>query len=240
MQRVTRMGAVRRVLASRTGKTVKPEAEHDRSFAVARKRMIDEQLIARGIRDERVLAAIEKIPRHLFVDEALQGQAYEDRPLNIGEGQTISQPYIVALMDELLQLKGNERVLEIGAGCGYQTAILATLAREVCAIERIKSLALKAIRRLKQLEIRNVVLRVGDGTLGWPERAPFDVITVAAASPHIPEPFWVQLKSGGRLVMPTATPEGQLLTLLEKRKTSWAKLAEVPCRFVKLVGKHGY
>lgn len=224
-------------MSSRLASKSKP---HEK-FAIAKKRMIDEQLIARGISDSRVLAAIAAIPRHIFVDEALQDQAYQDRPLNIGAGQTISQPYIVALMDQLLALKGTERVLEIGTGCGYQTAMLAVLAKEVCSMERIKPLALKAIRNLKSLGIRNVTIRVGDGTLGWPERAPFDAITVAAASPEIPRPFWEQLKLHGRLVMPTAVGAGgQMLLLLEKRRNGWAKLSELPCRFVPLKGKHGY
>jgi protein-L-isoaspartate(D-aspartate) O-methyltransferase len=170
----------------------------------------------------------------------LKSQAYQDRPLNIGSGQTISQPYIVALMDELLGLKGDERVLEIGTGCGYQTAILAQLAAEVYSIERIKALALKAIRRLKALGIRNVVIRVGDGTLGWAEKAPFDVITVAAATPEIPAPFLEQVKEGGRLVIPHGTGGVQSLMLLEKRSGRWITLKESPCRFVKLIGKYGW
>lgn len=222
-------------MSSQASKAKLPE-----KFAVAKKRMLDEQLVARGISDPRVLAAIEAIPRHLFVDEALQDQAYQDRPLSIGAGQTISQPYIVALMDQLLALQGTERVLEIGTGCGYQTAMLALLAKEVFSIERIKPLALKAIRNLKSLGIRNVTIRVGDGTLGWPERAPFDVITAAAVSPEIPKPFWEELRNGGRLIMPTARGAEQVLCLFERRPNGWRQLTEVPCRFVKLIGKHGY
>lgn len=209
-------------------------------YGIARKRMVEEQLLARDIRNPHVLALMQSIPRHLFVDEALKSQAYQDRPVNIGAGQTISQPYIVALMDELLGLKGHERVLEIGTGCGYQTAILAHLAAEVYSIERIKSLALKAIRRLKQLGVHNVVIRVGDGTLGWAEKAPFDAITVAAATPEVPDPFLVQLKEGGRLVIPRGTGGIQSLMLLEKRQGAWVTLKESPCRFVKLIGKYGW
>ena len=176
-------------------------------FKVARKRMIQEQLLDRGI---------------------------------TGGGQTISQPYIVALMDEMLELKGDERVLEIGTGSGYQTAILASLTREVFSIERIKPLALKAIGRLKKLNCRNVTVRVGDGSMGWPEKAPFDVITAAAASPEVPKPYLDQLKEGGRLVMPTGENDVQSLILLEKRAGAWVKLQEVPCRFVKLIGKYGH
>ena len=209
-------------------------------FKVARKRMIQEQLLDRGITDARVIGIMETLPRHLFVEEGLQDQAYHERPLAIGGGQTISQPYIVALRDEMLELKGDERVLEIGTGSGYQTAILASLTREVFSIERIKPLALKAIGRLKKLNCRNVTVRVGDGSMGWPEKAPFDVITAAAASPEVPKPYLDQLKEGGRLVMPTGENDVQSLILLEKRAGAWVKLQEVPCRFVKLIGKYGH
>lgn len=210
------------------------------SFAIARKRMVDEQLRARGISDPRVLDVMERLPRHIFVDEALHGQAYQDRPLQIGEGQTISQPYTVALMNQLLGLKGHERVLEIGSGCGYQTAVLAHLVKDVFAIERLKPLALKAVRRLKQLGLRNVTLRVGDGTLGWPEQAPFDAVTVAAVSPEIPLPYVSQLKEGGRLVIPTGPDHDQMLLLLEKNGDRLIELGRAPCRFVKLIGRYGH
>lgn len=209
-------------------------------FTVARRRMIEEQLTSRGITDPRVIAVMESIPRHLFVEEGLQSQAYRDRPLSIGEGQTISQPYIVALMDEMLCLKGTEKVLEIGTGCGYQTAILASLAKEIFSIERIKPLSLKALQRLKKLGFRNITIRVGDGTMGWPDKAPFDVITAAASSPEVPKPFFDQLKEGGRLVMPTGDGDVQSLILLEKRAGAWIKLQERPCRFVKMIGKYGH
>ncbi len=236
-----RVGFSRRRRVGEAGGGVSPSIDpSDDFFRIVRKRMIEEHLVARGIRDPRVLAAMEKIPRHVFVEEALRDQAYQDRPLPIGEGQTISQPYIVALMDQVLELKGDERVLEIGAGCGYQTAVLATLAREVYAIERIKSLALKAIARLKRLGVRNVSIRVGDGTLGWPEQAPFDAITVAAATPSIPAPFLAQLKEGGRLVIPMEREGEQRLLLLQRVGGAWKALSETPCRFVPLIGAHGW
>lgn len=239
-RRPSSMGASRVIQRSKGTAQVSPPKPMGKDFSIARKRMMEEQLIGRGIKDPRVLALMEKIPRHLFVEEALEAQAYQDRPVNIGEGQTISQPYIVALMDELLALKGTERVLEIGTGCGYQTTLLSHLAKEVFSIERIKPLALKAIRRLKDLGCRNVVVRVGDGTLGWPERAPFDAITVAAASPEIPAPFLTQLKEGGHLIIPTGSGDVQRLLLLEKRNGVFVLIKESPCRFVKLIGHHGW
>jgi len=208
-----------------------------------RKRMVDAQIRSRGIRDERVLRAMEKIPRHLFVDEGLIDQAYNDSPLPIGEKQTISQPYIVALMTEALELAGREKVLELGTGSGYQAAILAELADRVFTIERIASLAQKARRLLEALNYYNVVIRVGDGTYGWREESPFDAILVAAGSPSIPRTLVEQLAVGGRLVIPVGGRYTQNLIKL-------TRLSENPddvkredlggCRFVSLIGEHGW
>ncbi len=206
----------------------------------ARERMVRNQIAARGIKDARVLEAMLKVPRHLFVEEALKDQAYGDYPLPIGEGQTISQPYIVALMTEALELKGNEKVLEIGTGSGYQTAILAELARWVYSIERYPELARRARRLLDALGYKNVSIRVGDGTLGWPEKAPFEAIIVTAAGPKIPEPLWEQLAEGGRLVMPIGDEWSQNLIKVVKKGGKLYKEDLGAVRFVKLVGKYGF
>jgi len=208
-----------------------------------RKKMVDAQIRSRGIRDERVLRAMEKIPRHLFVDEGLIDQAYNDNPLPIGEKQTISQPYIVALMSEALELAGREKVLELGTGSGYQAAILAELADRVFTVERIAALAQKARKLLESLNYYNVVVRVGDGTYGWREESPFDAILVAAGSPSIPRTLVEQLAVGGRLVIPVGDRYAQSLTKL-------TRLSEDPedvrkqdlggCRFVSLIGEHGW
>ena len=174
---------------------------HD-PFARARAEMIERDLRGRGIKSARVLAAMDAVPRHLFVPEPLRAAAYEDRPLPIGAGQTISQPYIVAFMTELLQLKGDEKVLEIGTGSGYQAAVLARLAREVCSIEILPALSERAREVLLQLGYANVQLKVGDGFFGWREKGPFEAILLTASAPKIPEPLWQQLREGGRLVMP--------------------------------------
>jgi len=205
--------------------------------------MIDTQLVARGISDERVLKAMGEVPRHLFVDEGLQDQAYSDSPLPIGSRQTISQPYIVALMTEALELRGTEKVLEIGTGCGYQTAILAELAERVFSIERIASLAFKAQRTLDSLHYYNILIRVGDGTYGWSEEAPFDAIITTAGAPKIPATLTGQLAVGGRLVIPVGDRSSQTLTKV-------TRLSEEPhdlkteelcgCRFVALIGEHGW
>lgn len=206
----------------------------------ARKRMVKTQIAARGIKDPRVLRAMLKVPRHLFVEEALKDQAYGDYPLPIGEGQTISQPYIVALMTEALELKGREKVLEIGTGSGYQTAILAELARWVYSIERYPSLARRAKRILDALGYHNVIIRVGDGTKGWPEMAPFDAIIVTAAGPKIPEPLIEQLAEGGRLVMPVGDEWSQFLVKVVKKGGKLYQENLGAARFVKLVGTHGF
>ncbi len=206
----------------------------------ARERMVRNQIAARGITDSRVLEAMRKVPRHLFVEEALKDQAYGDYPLPIGEGQTISQPYIVALMTEALELKGPEKVLEVGTGSGYQTAILAELARWVYSIERYPALARRAKRILDALGYHNVIIRVGDGTKGWPEMAPFDAIIVTAAGPKIPEPLLQQLAEGGRLVMPIGDEWSQTLIKVVKKGDKLYKEDLGAVRFVKLVGEYGF
>jgi protein-L-isoaspartate(D-aspartate) O-methyltransferase len=209
-------------------------------FPKARSKMVEEQIISRGIKDPRVIAAMEKVPRHLFVEEALQSQAYGDHPLPIGEKQTISQPYMVALMTEALQLKERERVLEIGAGSGYQTAILAELAEKVYSIERIRSLAIKARQLLYELGHYNVEIKIFDGTYGWVEEAPFDAIIVTAGAPNIPEPLLNQLAMGGRLVIPVGDAYVQDLIRVTKMKEGIKREDLGGCRFVKLVGRYGW
>ena len=181
-----------------------PSSEQGREseFAQARRQMVERDLRARGIKDPRVLGAMALVPRHLFVDERLRGSAYQDHPLPIGEGQTISQPYVVALMTELLELKAGERVLEIGTGSGYQAAVLGRLAKEVYTVEIVSSLAEKAKERLARLDYNNVWIKTGDGFFGWKEKAPFNAILLTASAEKVPEPLWAQLRDQGRLVMP--------------------------------------
>jgi len=209
-------------------------------FAREREKMVEGQLVRRGISDERVLAALRRIPRHRFVEEGLQHRAYGDYPLPIGEEQTISQPYIVALMTSLLELTGGEKVLDIGTGSGYQTAVLAELSRRVCSIERLPRLAERARKLLESLGYANVWIRVGNGALGWPDEAPFDRILVAAAGPSVPPPLVEQLGEGGRLVAPVGDEESQTLTLVERRHGEVHTRAMGECRFVKLVGKYAW
>lgn len=220
--------------------TVKDKKRDINSYTIARRRMVEEQIVSRGINDRRVLDVMNKIPRHLFVAEALRDQAYGDYPLGIGEGQTISQPYIVALMTQALSLTGQEKILEIGTGCGYQTAILAPLVQQVYTIERIKNLAFAARRNLKSLDIRNVVLRVGDGSRGWPEAAPFDGILIAAGSPQIPQPLFDQLAEGGRMVVPVGDESSQSLMRIVRKKGEPVIEDLGGCRFVQLVGDFGW
>jgi len=208
--------------------------------ALLRRRMVEEQIRRRGIRDERVLSAMEEVPRHLFLPEAIRHLAYADDPLPIGEGQTISQPYIVAEMTAALRLSGTEKVLEIGTGSGYQTAILARLCREVVTIERLPSLSAEAQRRLAAMEIGNVTFAVGDGSLGSPERAPFDRILSAAASPSVPAPWISQLAEGGIIVLPVGSRYEQELTRVTRVGSRTETAALGGCRFVPLVGMYGF
>jgi protein-L-isoaspartate(D-aspartate) O-methyltransferase len=209
-------------------------------YAVVRKRMVQEQLVGRGIRDPRVLDAFEKVERHRFVPPESIGSSYADFPVAIGEGQTISQPYMVALMTECLELKGVERILEIGTGSGYQTAVLSLLAKEVFSIERIEALAQRARRLFDGSGYANIKSKTGDGTLGWPEEAPFDRIIITAASPHIPLPLSEQLKERGKLVLPLGDTFSQVLTLVDKEKGKLDSVQVCPCVFVPLVGKFGW
>src|SRR5207244_2871144 len=202
--------------------------------------MVDEQLARRGITDARVLDVMRRIPRHRFVEEGLTHGAYEDHPLPIGEGQTISQPYIVALMTALLELRGQEKGLEVGTGSGYQTAVLAELARRVCSIERLPRLAERARGLLEQLSCVNVWVRVGSGTLGWPDEAPFDRILVTAGGPGVPPPLFQQLAESGRMVLPIGDAENQRLTVVEKAGGEMRMREAGECKFVKLVGKYAW
>jgi protein-L-isoaspartate(D-aspartate) O-methyltransferase len=209
-------------------------------YATARNRMVESQLISRGIKDARVLDTMRKLPRHRFVEEALVSQAYNDHPLPIGEKQTISQPYMVALMTEALELQGHERVLEIGTGSGYQTAILAELAEKIYSIERLRALSARAQRILDDLGYFNVVLKVGDGTVGLKEEAPFEAIMVTAGSPDVPQPLVDQLAMGGRLVVPVGDRYTQALMKIVRVKEGISKTDLGGCRFVNLLGTHGW
>jgi protein-L-isoaspartate(D-aspartate) O-methyltransferase len=202
--------------------------------------MVEEQIAYRGVRDPRVLAVMGRVPRHEFMPEALRTQAYGDHAMPIGEGQTISQPYMVALMTELLALKGDERVLEIGTGSGYQAAILAELCQKVFTVERVKTLADKARATLDRLGYTNVAMKVFDGTYGWKEMAPFDAIIVTAAAPKVPDALLEQLKEGGRLVIPVGERYSQVLLRVAKSASGVTTTTSVPCMFVPLIGNHGW
>ena len=207
---------------------------------LSRERMVKNQLIARGIKDERVLQVMGKIPRHLFIEDALYGEAYNDHPVPIGERQTISQPYIVALMTEALELKGSENALEIGTGSGYQTAILAGLCSRVYTIERIKSLLGNARKLLSQLGYDNILFKTFDGTLGWKEYAPFDAIMVTAGAPSLPTPLMDQLADDGRMIIPVGDRYSQELIKVIRKGKSLEQESLGGCRFVNLIGIHGW
>ncbi len=209
-------------------------------YALARRRMVEEQIARRGVRDQRLLKVMSEVPRHLFVDEAFWSQAYNDHPLAIGEGQTISQPFMVALMTDALGLTGREKVLEIGTGCGYQTAILARLADWVFSIERLASLSRRAQANLEKAGVFNVNLMVGDGTKGHPEEAPYDAIIVTAGAPALPGPLKEQLAEGGRLVIPVGDRRVQTLMRVTRKGGDFIEEDLGGCRFVDLIGEHGW
>jgi protein-L-isoaspartate(D-aspartate) O-methyltransferase len=211
-----------------------------KKFIQARERMVEQQMRKRGIRDERVLEAMLSTPRHLFVPPDLRNAAYNDAPLPIRHQQTISQPYIVALMTELLELKGGERVLEVGTGSGYQAAILAQIADQVYSVERIPDLAAAARALLARLKLNNVEVIDVDGTLGLPQHAPFDAIIVTAAAPSVPEPLKEQLADGGRLVLPVGGRMGQMLERWRRNGDEFDQERIAPVAFVPLVGDHGW
>jgi protein-L-isoaspartate(D-aspartate) O-methyltransferase len=206
-------------------------------LASERQRMVTEQLKPRGINDERVLNAMNKVPRDEFVPPDVRATSYADQPLPIGQGQTISQPYVVAFMTEQLRLSGTDRVLEIGTGSGYQAAILAELAAEVYSIEIIEPLAKTAEATLQRLGYKNVHVKIGDGYKGWPEHAPFDAITVTCAPDHVPQPLIDQLKEGGRMIIPVGGFGDQELYLLEKKNGELQRRAVLPVRFVPMTGE---
>ncbi len=213
---------------------------HAPDYRLAREKMVKTQLISRGISNRRVLEVMGKVPRDAFVEEALVGEAYNDHPLPIGEKQTISQPYIVALMTEALEVSGKEKTLEIGTGSGYQTAILADLSRKVYTIERVRTLMIKARNILQELGYTNILFKAFDGTLGWKEYGPYDAIIVTAGAPKIPQPLLDQLADGGRLVIPVGNRSSQELIKVTNKKGNYIKKNLGGCRFVGLLGIHGW
>jgi protein-L-isoaspartate(D-aspartate) O-methyltransferase len=217
-----------------------PERQEGDPFAPARERMVAEQIAARGVRDERVLGALRTLPRHAFLPEDMRSEAYLDTPLPIGSHQTISQPYIVALMTELLCLRGDERVLEVGTGSGYQAALLSLLAKEVFTIERRAELAVRARQVLARLRCTNVEVIIGDGTCGLVAHAPYQGIIVTAAAPHVPQPLLDQLAPGGRLVLPVGEAVSQVLEVWQRTTTGMQREEVAPVAFVPLIGAHGW
>jgi protein-L-isoaspartate(D-aspartate) O-methyltransferase len=205
-----------------------------------REKMVSEQLAARGIKDERVLQAMREVPRELIVDEAMRQRAYEDSPLPIGYGQTISQPYMVARVCEVAQLKGHETVLDVGTGSGYQAAVLSRLCAKVYGIEIRPELAERAQNVLRRLECTNVEVTCGDGSAGWNEHAPYDAIIVAAGAPQIPGVLIAQLTEGGRLVIPVGTHQQQRLAVITRRGSEVTTEWTTPCSYVDLIGRYGF
>jgi len=217
-----------------------PSAAEEREFAHLRTLMVDRHVAARGIQDERILKAMREVPRHRFVPPVVAVKAYGPGALPIGKGQTISQPYIVARMIELLDLSGNEKVLEIGTGTGYQAVVLSKLCAKVFSIERVSELALRATEIIRELKIHNVSVKVFDGTYGWSDQAPFDRIIVAAAGPEVPEPLLQQLKRTGKLVIPIGPEGSQRLALVTRVGTQWRIEDRGSAEFVPLVGRFGW
>jgi len=210
-------------------------------YSIARRRMVEQQVAARGVVDQRVLDAMLTIPRHLFVETALQSHAYGDAALPIGEKQTISQPYMVAVMTAALELQGDERILEIGTGSGYQTAVLSRLVKRVYSIERIAALAARARKILDQLQLSNINIKIGDGTVGWADQAPFSGILVAAGSPDVPQKYLDQLEIGGKLVLPVGDQKQQtLIRIVRKSEDCFERQQLMGCRFVPLIGEQGW
>lgn len=207
------------------------------NFSLERERMVSEQIEARGVKSRAVLKALRKVPRHIFVPEDMQSYAYHDEPLPIGEGQTISQPYIVAYMTEVLQLEGQEKVLEVGTGSGYQAAILAEIAKEVFTVEIVESLALKAKTVLEKLGYKNIFFKIGDGTFGWEEQKPYDAIIVTAAPPRVPKALQEQLKTSGRMIIPVGSMFQELVLVTKGAKKVKKKIL-LPVRFVPLISTH--
>jgi len=216
------------------------DAHGEDRFETARRNMVNAQLAGRGIKDSRVLDAFLRVPRHVFIPHASAFEAYADHPLSIGSGQTISQPYIVALMTEALALGGNETVLEVGTGSGYQTAILAELAARVYTVERLPELAAAARKTLDALACGNVEYSTGDGTLGLPEHAPYDCILVGAAAPEVPKSLITQLAAGGRLAIPVGGQYSQMLKLVTRERSGIISRELCPCIFVKLIGREAF
>jgi protein-L-isoaspartate(D-aspartate) O-methyltransferase len=202
--------------------------------------MVQEQIIGRGINDSRVIAAMRKIPRHLFVDPGIVNRAYDDSALPIGDKQTLSQPYMAARMTESLVLAGSEKVLEVGTGSGYQTALLAELCFNVFSVEKLRALSRKARSLLDRLDYQNIALHVGDGTIGWSEHAPYDAIIVTAGAPKPPQPLLDQLYIGGRLLIPVGDEQRQTLLRVVRTRTGFKESRLGECKFVKLLGKYGW
>ncbi len=214
--------------------------KEDSEYKLERQRMVEDQFLSRDIRDARVLEAMRKVPRHIFVPEEHRHLAYRDSPLPIGESQTISQPYIVALMTQMLGLKGDETVLEIGTGSGYQAAVLSQVAHEVHTVERHETLARQALACIISLDIKNVTIHIGDGTRGWPSNAPYDAIIATAAAPKVPKPLLNQLADGGRLVLPVGSRAGQYLEIWNRDGDDFDHKRTTAVAFVPLLGKFGW
>jgi protein-L-isoaspartate(D-aspartate) O-methyltransferase len=222
------------------GRRSRLEAAGEQRYTRERDRMVSEHLVKRGITDPRVLEAMRHTPRHLFVDEGLRDKAYGDHPLPIGDAQTISQPFMVARMTELLRLTGKEKVLEIGTGSGYQSAVLSRLAARVCTVERIPKLAARARQTLEAVGASNVWVRTANGTFGWPDEAPFDRIVVTAGGPAVPPPLLEQLAEGGRMVMPVGSADSQRLQIVDQVGGQTRVTEDSGCVFVKLIGKYAW